>query len=52
MKGRNQDDVMCAEERAIERAKRAFLAARTPFARHKAMRRLEQLGVGPPKAGG
>jgi hypothetical protein len=37
------------DQLAIERAKRAFLMARTPFARHKALRKLEQLGVGPPK---
>ena len=32
-----------ADEVALERAKQAFLAARTPFARRKALRRLEAL---------
>jgi hypothetical protein len=32
---------------AIERAKASFLAARTPYARRKAMRRLQDLGVAP-----
>ena len=33
---------------AIERAKSAFLAARTSYARRKAMRRLQDLGVNAP----
>jgi hypothetical protein len=33
---------------AIERARGAFLCARTQYGRNRALRRLEELGVGPP----
>lgn len=37
-----------SREIAIERARSAFVAARTQYGRRRALRRLAELGVGPP----